>query len=212
MLSRPAALRPTMNPTRTTPPTTTRRSFLGQAGVAAGGTWLTLHMGAVLAAGREAARQHEAGGDWQVLTPHEAAVLAAVADRIYPPDDAPGAAEIGAVRFMDAALGGFLAGALPLLQAGVVELDTRARQLSPADFSRLDPALQVVILREIERSPFFGTVHFMTMIGLFALPVHGGNRDLEGWRQLGFEPRHAWQPPFGHYDAGYAGEADDAGA
>ena len=47
-------------------------------------------------------------------------------------------------------------------------------------------------------------VRYLTLAGMFSLPEHGGNRDQIGWRLLGFENRHAWQPPFGFYDADYA--------
>ncbi len=36
---------------------------------------------------------------------------------------------------------------------------------------------------------------------MFALPVYGGNKGYAGWKVLGFDHRHAWVPPFGHYDA-----------
>ena len=48
----------------------------------------------------------------------------------------------------------------------------------------------------------------MTLAGVFALPEYGGNRDGEGWRQIGFERRHVWQAPFGYYDARYRQESD----
>ncbi len=47
------------------------------------------------------------------------------------------------------------------------------------------------------------------MFGVFSDPSHGGNRDKAGWAMIGFDNRHAWQPPFGYYDAQVAqgGEA-----
>ena len=57
---------------------------------------------------------------------------------------------------------------------------------------------------------FFQTMRYLTLAGMFSHPNHGGNRDKLGWQLLGFEDRHSWQPPFGHYDAGYTGfEVDD---
>jgi hypothetical protein len=43
------------------------------------------------------------------------------------------------------------------------------------------------------------------VLGLLALPSYGGNADKLGWKLVGFVDQHAWQPPFGHYDAGYPG-------
>ena len=50
-----------------------------------------------------------------------------------------------------------------------------------------------------------GQVAGLALLGLVALPKYGGNRDKLGWQLLGFEDRHFWQPPFGHYDADYPG-------
>ena len=55
------------------------------------------------------------------------------------------------------------------------------------------------------RTPFFGGMKFLTVLGLLALPSYGGNADKLGWKLVGFVDQHAWQPPFGHYDAEYAG-------
>jgi hypothetical protein len=37
------------------------------------------------------------------------------------------------------------------------------------------------------------------------MPKYGGNHDKAGWKLLGFEDRHVWQPPFGYYDKDYPG-------
>ena len=53
----------------------------------------------------------------------------------------------------------------------------------------------------IERTPFFQAVRFDTIVGMFALPTWGGNRDYAGWHMLGLEHQPQFQPPFGYYDA-----------
>jgi hypothetical protein len=113
---------------------------------------------------------------------------------------------------MDAALGGFMADSLVLVRDGVADLDRRATEKGGDGFVALSGQQQAIILRDVETTPFFGTVHFLTLCGLFALPAYGGNRDGEGWRQLGFVRQHHWQPPFGHYDAVWRteGNVDDA--
>ena len=68
-------------------------------------------------------------------------------------------------------------------------------------FSDLSFAQQTVVLKEAENTEFFGTLHFLTMMGMFCLPKYGGNRDHAGWDLIGFSHQHAWQPPFGYYDA-----------
>ncbi len=57
------------------------------------------------------------------------------------------------------------------------------------------------MIRDIEKTPFFEAARFDTIVGTFALPTWGGNRDYAGWHMLGFEHQPAFQPPFGYYDA-----------
>ncbi len=191
-----------------------RRGFLKAATAALGGTWLASHGAVVMAAAEVAVGAMEQDAGWKHLSLAEADGLAAVADQIWPPDETPGAAAIGAVYFMDAAFGGFMAGALPQIRKGLDDLDRRALAASQGvtRFADLPFGQQTMVLKQVEDSGFFGTVHFLTLCGCFTLPSYGGNRDLQGWKQIGFESRHVWQPPFGYYDAEYAKEGDDAGA
>ncbi len=46
-------------------------------------------------------------------------------------------------------------------------------------------------------------LRYLSITGMFALPEYCGNRDLAGYRLIGFEDRHGWTPPFGYYDAHY---------
>ncbi|MGH7542241.1 MAG: gluconate 2-dehydrogenase subunit 3 family protein, partial [Gemmatimonadota bacterium] len=152
------------------------------------------------AAAREAVA---AGRPFVALTPEEARELEAVAARIFPTDDTPGAREAGVIHFIDRAFDAFQADALPFAREGLSDLAVRARRADPASesFSALDEARQDAVLQEIEAEGFFGLIRFLTIAGMFALPEHGGNRDRLGWRLLGFEDRFVWRPPFGHYDA-----------
>jgi hypothetical protein len=45
----------------------------------------------------------------------------------------------------------------------------------------------------------------LTLVGMFALPKYGGNRDGVGWKLLGFQDQHIFEPPFGYYDRDYPG-------
>jgi hypothetical protein len=63
----------------------------------------------------------------------------------------------------------------------------------------------VAWLHEVETTAFFATVRRLTLLGLVAMPKYGGNHDKAGWKLLGFEDRHVWQPPFGYYDKDYPG-------
>jgi gluconate 2-dehydrogenase gamma chain len=185
--------------------TRNRRAFLADTGKLAGAGWLALNLPLVLAAGRAAAEQAASGAAWVSVTAEEAVILAAVANQIIPPDDVPGAADLGVVHFIDQALAGFMSGAAETLREGLADLERRALKASPGHggFAGLPFAEQTALLRDIETTPFFGQMIFLTHCGMFAMPQWGGNRDGAGWALLGFDSRHAWQPPFGYYDAGH---------
>jgi gluconate 2-dehydrogenase gamma chain len=176
-----------------------RRGFLKGAGaLGLGALWP-----AVLAAAQDAAAARDAGAELETLGAEDAADLAAIAAQILPSDPAlPGANEAGVVYFMDSALRTFLAGSKAAVEAGLDALNAKAAALQPgARFAALPGDEQAKLLKAEENSAFFGLVRFMTIAGMFALPVYGGNRDYKGWKVLGFEHRHVWTPPFGHYDA-----------
>jgi gluconate 2-dehydrogenase gamma chain len=134
-----------------------------------------------------------------------------VVDQIIPPDDLPGAAEIGVVHFIDQAMGGFAADQAGLLQEGLADLDRRARAAVAGSQGFADLAFdqQTAMLQEIDTTPFFEQMIFLTHCGMFAMPSWGGNRERAGWALLGFDNRHAWQPPFGYYDAQAMAEEGD---
>ena len=187
-----------------------RRDFLKHAFAMLGGAWLGSHSSSILAAVEHASQAAAQQLAYSQLSVAEAATLSAMADQIFPPDDTPGASELGAVHFMDAALGGFMAGAANLLREGMTELDARSTAAHGSSFSSLDFDQQTALLKEIENTPFFGTVHFLTLIGIFAMPDYGGNSQGKAWQMIGFESRHVWQPPYGYYDAEYAQENNHA--
>jgi hypothetical protein len=179
-----------------------RRGFLRAAGSAAGLAGLTSLWPSVLAAAQGAAAARDAGAPFETLAADAAADLAAIAARIFPTDALPGASEAGVVYFMDGALRSFMAGARESVLAGLAALNGKAAAVQAgARFAALPAEEQDKLLKAEEKTPFFGTVHFLTVAGMFALPVYGGNRDYSGWKVLGFEHRHVWVPPFGHYDA-----------
>ncbi len=105
--------------------------------------------------------------------------------------------------FIDAALGSFMAGGADEFKQGLADLQQKATTVYPqhGKFSDLSFAEQTAVLESVEDTRFFTSVHFLTLGGMFTLPHYGGNRDNAGWDLLGFDHRHAWQPPFGYYDA-----------
>lgn len=174
-----------------------RRGFLKAVTSAGGATWLAAHWPAALAAAQEAGQAHAAAAEFELLSATQAADFAAIASQIFPSDELPGATEAGVVYFIDSALRGFMSGAAGDVARGLQALNRRAG----ARFATLTHEAQTALLKSEEASPFFQTVRFMTIAGMFAMPSYGGNRNHAGWKMLGFVHQMAWLPPFGHYDA-----------
>ena len=182
-----------------------RRAFLRTA-IAATAAWATADLLQVEEALAFAAQQAAAAAPaaTTTLTAAQAAVVVAMTARILPAvDGRPGAREAGAVFFIDKALATFNVAATPLYVAGIADLDQRARAkvVGSAGFAALTAAQQDDVLREIEATPFFQATRFDTLVGVFALPMYGGNRAYMGWHMLGFEHQPTFKAPFGYYDA-----------
>lgn len=193
---------------------TSRRGFLLGSGGALGGALLALHWPALAAAAghAHAAASGRIDHTFRVLSPAQARDVAAIASQIVPSGDTPGAREAGVVYFIDHVHAGIYA---PYAREFLTQLDhfrseyARGRADGPA-FADLDAASQAACLATIEATPFFGRMRLLTVAGLLALPSYGGNENGIGWKLVGFVDQHAWQPPFGHYDAGYPGFEVDA--
>jgi gluconate 2-dehydrogenase gamma chain len=137
-----------------------------------------------------------------VLTPNEAADLGAVAERIMPSDSTPGAREAGVIYFMDRAFQTLPDWDIKATRKDLRDLNKRAAKRKPGfRFAQLSTADQDAILKEIQNTPFFQGARFATLVGMFANPSWGGNRDSVGWKLIGFEPHAVHKPPFGYYDA-----------
>ena len=143
----------------------------------------------------------------QFLTAAEAADVEAICAQIIPTDSTPGAREAGVVFFIDRALGSFYASQAETFRSGLRQFQSAAREWRPqaSSFSALPTDQQIEFLRTVEHTPFFDSVRLLTVIGMFSMPAYGGNRDGVGWRLLGFEDQHVFEPPFGYYDRDYPG-------
>lgn len=182
-----------------------RRAFLRSAGGAARSSLIVLSMPAILAScerSRQANLNNEA---FTALTEEEAQEFHAVSARIIPTDETPGATEAGVIYFIDNVLGNDREAEHEILRQGMRDLQLAAAvNFSASYFHELEPEQQDQLLREVEQTPFFGTMRFLTIAGMFSLPEYGGNRDKVGYQLIGFVDQHAWQPPYGYYDADYA--------
>ena len=152
------------------------------------------------------AAENRALGVFQTLPQQVGVTLEAVAARILPTTDTPGAREAGAIWFIDALAAGVLGPLLPSLIDGAAALDSA----SGGAFVELAPDDQDAQLRAIEDGEFFGAMRLLTLAGTFTMSRYGGNRGEVGWDILGYQRRHSWQVPFGYYDAKVHGAGADA--
>jgi gluconate 2-dehydrogenase gamma chain len=160
-----------------------RRDFLKAGATAA----------AVAAAGCGAAP-----GPWRTLSEDEARALAVLCDQIVPPDQDPGAAAAGVVRFIDRQLATHQKDRRAVYRLGLRALDASARRRDGRVFADLGDAQRATLVRDVEMgrveaadwagvdpAAFLGLVVDHTMMGFYGDPRHGGNRDRVSWRMLG---------------------------
>ncbi|HET6577221.1 MAG TPA: gluconate 2-dehydrogenase subunit 3 family protein [Gemmatimonadales bacterium] len=179
-----------------------RRDFLARIG----GLWMAANLPLVLSLGARAREAAARGGAFSTFAESEARAFEAVAAQILPSGGLPGAREAGAVYFADGALGTFFADQLPDMRLGLAELDQRARSMGGAAFAGLDDEHQKTLLHELEPTALFQGIWMLTMMGVFAEPSYGGNREDAAQQLLGITRAPTYQPPFGYYDAGKGAE------
>jgi gluconate 2-dehydrogenase gamma chain len=135
---------------------------------------------------------------WRTLTEDEAKTLAAACDQIVPPDQDPGAAEAGAVTFIDRQLATRRKKDQPLWRAGLRSLDATARRRQGKAFAELAFDVQAAVLQDVEKGTveaadwsgveppaFFALLRNHTMMAFYGDPRHGGNKDRVSWKMLG---------------------------
>ena len=171
-----------------------RREFVGTAAIAA--AWL--------AAGAACARRDETAAPPRLVhfSAVQAAQIEAITARIIPSDDTPGAREADAMYFIDQSLAGFGKAEAPLVADGLKALGeaTARKHGSAATFATLTAEQQDAMLRDIEKTPFFGFMRFATLAGFLSLPKYGGNKDYVGWKFIGQDMAMEHTAPFGWYD------------
>jgi len=133
----------------------------------------------------------------ETLTPAEGDTLHAIAARLIPSDgNGPGAAEAGAARYIDRALGGALSGNREVYRSGLAAVDRHAQASKGAPFARLPAADQDAVLTDMENNlatgftpsaeVFFNLVRAHTIQGTFCDPYYGGNVNFAGWDLIGY--------------------------
>jgi hypothetical protein len=202
-----------------------RRRFLSQAGVGVGAAWVSAHWPEMVAAATHAHQAVQSGAPYkfEFFTPAEATEIDALSARIIPTDDTPGAREAGVLYFIDRAVVTFGSGDQQKYRDGLVELQSAVHENFPGaeKFSALTPEQQDGLLHTIEASQnekpprrrrlnsgqtFLEALRVATISGFLIDPEAGlGNRGGVGWKVIGREPAHSFQPPFGYYDKDYPG-------
>jgi len=181
-----------------------RREFLVDSARTATLGWLAIHLPLLSSLASCARDDASLSKPFASLTRAEGWAMRAFAAQIIPSDsESPGAEEAGAVYFIDRALAlPFFAESVPIVQSGLADLDGRARLIEGnASFASLGGDQQIAIMRRIEQTPFFSTARTLVVIGTFADPAHGGNRNRVGWTMIGIDHQPSYAPPFGWYDA-----------
>jgi gluconate 2-dehydrogenase gamma chain len=140
-----------------------------------------------------------------VLRADERKILAAIADRIFPRTETPGAVEIGAVQYIELALAGDYAAIASLYRTGLRAVERSAKASFGRAFCLLSEAQKDEVLLSFETgavpgfklaTEFFETVRCHVLEGVFCEPQYGGNRDMTGWRLVNFPGQQ-----FGYGDA-----------
>ena len=184
----------------------TRRFFLKGSGTVAGSVLARAGLPAIIAATQAACTARDQGAAFENITSAEAREFEAIAARILPTTDTPGAREAGVIWFIDKTYGSMYANFLAGDRAMLANFNSGVAAAFPGAglFSDLDEADQDSYLTRRQNTEFFETVHFKTLAGVFGMASYGGNREDVGWKMLGMDgPPHAWSYPFGYYDAEY---------
>jgi gluconate 2-dehydrogenase gamma chain len=194
-----------------------RRRFLaGSGSVAAlvGSPLLRAGLPGLAALSASACTARDKAAAFEVLSVPESRELEAIAARILPTTDTPGAREAGVIWFMDQSFGSIMKNQLGMARDGLAEFHSGIAEAFPGAerFSDLEESEQDTYLKSQEDSGFFNFVRFLTLAGFFGMSSYGGNKDNVGWKLLGLDGHHqSYQPPFGHYDAEYMeGKRDGA--
>jgi gluconate 2-dehydrogenase gamma chain len=200
-----------------------RRNFLLRGCTSLSAIWVSAHWPALVSAAKHARESlHSAAAPkLEFFTPEQATEIDAISGRIIPTDETPGAHEVGVVYFIDRALTTFAVDDQKTYRDGLPELQAQTREILPAleKFSAATPAQQDEILHSFdEEQPaerlarphagakkFFETVRQHTIVAFLLDPDAGGDPQGIGWKFIGRERAHTFQPPFGYYDKDYPG-------
>jgi hypothetical protein len=144
---------------------------------------------------------------YTLFNPADAADVEALTAQIVPSGATPGAREAGAAYFIDRGLGSFFAHFRADFLDGLQQFQAACHAQCPdaQRFAVLSSERQIEFLHTVDTTPFFDQARLLTLCGMFTSQKYGGNRDGAGWKLIGFEDQHVFEPPFGYYDRDYPG-------
>jgi gluconate 2-dehydrogenase gamma chain len=135
-------------------------------------------------------------GPWRFFTVEESRTVAAIADRIIPADEEPGAVWAGAVNYIDRHLSGHFLKYQQTYRDSLAALDRVSQAMHGRGFSAMPVEHQDDVLAAVEKGStepnwkageardFFNLVRDHTLQSFYGDPRHGGNRDAVSWRMI----------------------------
>ena len=131
----------------------------------------------------------------RTFTNDEWATMLAAVDRVLPKDEDPGALDANVPEYIDRIL------QTPQLEQmrgnfvpGLAALNRRADRMFKVPFASATPAQQDELLTIFKNSPeksgearWYEILVVLTLEGFLGDPSYGGNKDLVGWKMIGFE-------------------------
>jgi gluconate 2-dehydrogenase gamma chain len=131
----------------------------------------------------------------RALKPQEFKVVQAIAGRIMPATDTPGAIEAGSADYIDIALANPYKSQLAHYQRALAELEKHCGAALGKSFTVLDEHQQDDVLEQLDAGKiaevndgkqFFELIRRHVLEGFFCEPHYGGNKDMIGWKLVGF--------------------------
>ncbi|MCG6864018.1 MAG: gluconate 2-dehydrogenase subunit 3 family protein [Thiogranum sp.] len=175
-----------------------RRTFLNR--LTCLGALMAVYPASALAALREAASESPDTGAWSAADPWM--TLNAVQQHLFPAaTDAPGAVDIGALRYLHNAIENPDADGedRTFIVNGVGWLNDLTQDKYQRPFAGLDEQQRDIVLRRIEDSRagrnWLSLLLTYLLEALLADPVYGGNPQGIGWQWLEHQPGYPTPPP-----------------
>ncbi len=156
-----------------------RRDALKRAGLALGTA-----ISASTLSGVAFAQANRSGGDWKPvnLSRRHAEIAGAIAERILPKSDTPGALDVGVPEFMDIMYGAFMSNEeKSIFRKGLNNLNNRTRKTHKKPFAKLLAVQQDKVIGELaadndkDTRAFYRKVRELTLVGYFTSKEVGMN-------------------------------------